>query len=127
MFQLTRSFIAKVAVVQYQAVILDESVRGQVDAPGGANAKIIGFCVNSAAAGQEVAVHMIGPVVRGIAGASFGIGDYLQGEGTDGRLKEYADDNANQTGVGISLEDADDGQEIDFVLAPSFKGFSVLT
>jgi hypothetical protein len=116
MLQQVRPFIAKVALAQYQAVILDTAVRGQVDLPGGANAKIVGYAMNAAAIGQEVAVVLVGPTFRGIAGASVGIGDYLMGEGTDGRLKEYAADNTLQHACAISLEDGEDGQEIEIIL-----------
>ncbi len=125
MVQFVRPFVAKVALLRGQAVILDTSVRGQVDLPGAANAAIIGFAANDAAADQEVSVYL-GGCCKAIAGASFGIGDYLMGEGTDGRLKEYVDDNTNQHACAIALEDGADGQLVD-VLITHFKAETALT
>ncbi len=102
--QFIRPFIAKVALLKHQAVILDTSVRGQVDLPGGANAAIIGFAVNAAAAGQEVAVQL-GGVARAIAGdTSIAIGDYVTGEGADGKVKKLIDDNVLLNAIGVALD-----------------------
>ncbi len=102
--QFVRPFIAKVALLKHQAVILDTSVRGQVDLPGGANAYVIGFAVNSAAAGQEVAVQL-GGVAKAISGdTSIAIGDFVMAEGTDGKLKKYAADNTLQIACGVALD-----------------------
>jgi hypothetical protein len=126
MLQQIRPFVAKVALVRGQAVILDTAVRGQVDLPGGANAKIVGYAFNDAAIGQQVAIVLVGPTTTAIAGAAVGIGDYLMGEGADGRLKELADDNALQHACGISLEDGEDGQLIEIIVLAN-KGFTALS
>ncbi len=125
--QQIRSFTAKVALKAYQAVILDTSVRGQVDLPGGANDPVIGFAVNDADADQDVGIFLVGPVFRGIAGdTSISIGDYVVAEGTDGKLKKLIDDNVLFNACGISLEDGDAEDQVIEIVVVGFKAFTAL-
>ncbi len=124
--QFYKAFTAKVALVKYQAVILD-TVEGQVDTTGGANAKVIGYATESAAAGQEITIFLVGPCFKGIAGdTSIAIGDYVTGEGADGKLKKLVDDNVLFNACGIALQTGTaENQEIDIVVV-GFKAFTAL-
>jgi hypothetical protein len=125
--QYNRPFIAKVALLRGQAVILDTSVRGQVDLPGGANAAVIGFAVNDAAIGQEVAIALVG-TCKAIAGdTSISIGDYVTGEGTDGKVKKLIDDNVLFNACGIALEDGDAEDQLIDILIVHGKSFTALS
>ncbi len=109
-------FIAEVALVRGQAVVPGTS-RDQVKLGSGANLLVIGFAINDAAIGQEVAIFPVngGGKCKAIAGASIDRGEFLMLEGADGRLKEYAADNTLQYACGISLEAGEDGQLIDIL------------
>jgi len=112
-------FIAEGALTAGMAVMVGTAYP-QVKVTSGANVQVLGFALNDAADGQEVAIH---PVTDGsakckaIAGASFSRGDMLMAEGADGRLKELAADNSNQFGCGIALQDGADGQLVDILPA----------
>ena len=102
--------------------------RDQVKLSGSANALIVGFVINDALEGQEVAIFPVnaGGKCKAIAGASFNAGVFLELEGTDGRVTEITSDNTLRYACGISLEAGDDGQLVD-ILPLAFVGFTSLT
>lgn len=110
-------FIAEGAILRGQALMVGTAYP-QVKVTTGANVKVIGFALNDAASGQEVAVHVVtngAAKCKAIAGASFDRGDMLMAEGSDGRVKELEADNTLQYGCGIALEDGADGQLVDIL------------
>lgn len=122
--QFLKAFIADSNLTAYQAVILSDE--GHVDLGGSANSPIIGFVVNDCSSGDDVTVHMCGPVFKGIGGdTSFAAGDYVMLEGTDGRLKKYADDNSLQHACGVALQDGADGKIVEVMLV-AFKAETAL-
>jgi hypothetical protein len=110
-------FIAEGALTRGMAVMAGTAYP-QVKVTTGANVQIIGFVLNDAASGQEVAVH---PVTDGsakckaIAGANVTRGSAVMAEGNDGRLKDLVIAATIQYGVGIALEAGSDGQLIDIL------------
>lgn len=110
-------FIAEEALTRGVAVMAGTAYP-QVKLTTGANVQIIGFALNAAAAGQEVAIH---PVTDGsakckaVAGATIARGAALMAEGADGRLKTMAASSTLKHGCGIALEDGADGQLIDIL------------
>lgn len=119
--------VAQGAITKYQAVMVGTAYP-QVKVTTGANVAIIGFALNDADDGQEVAIVPVssGQVTKAIAGASFSRGKPLMAEGSDGRVKEYAANATAQYGCGIALEDGADGQFVNILTAYWF-GCSALS
>jgi hypothetical protein len=121
-------FIAEGILTAGMAVI-HGTAYPQVIVTSGANVSVLGFVINDAISGQEVAIH---PVTNGaakckaIAGANIARGDRLMAEGADGRLKTLVADNTDQFGCGIALEAASDGQLFD-ILPCFWESFTALT
>jgi hypothetical protein len=110
-------FIAEGALTRGMAVMAGTAYP-QVKVTSGANVKIVGYCVNDAADGQEVAVHPVtdgSAKVKAIAGATIARGAMLMAEGADGRLKTLAAAATIQYGGGIAREVGADGQLIDIL------------
>ncbi len=110
-------FIAEGALTRGMAVMAGTAYP-QVKVTTGANVQIIGYCINDAATGQEVAVHPVtdgSAKAKAIAGATIARGDALMVEGNDGRLKAMAASSTLKHGCGIALEVGADGQLIDIL------------
>lgn len=106
-----KPFTAEAAIEFGQAVI-QGSAEDACTLAGSANtALFLGFALESAAIGAQVRVQLTG-VAKAIAGASVSLGDYLMGEGADGRLKKVALGGSNQYGVAKALRGGSDGDLI---------------
>ena len=120
-------FIAEGALTKGMAVMVGTAYP-QVKVTSGANVLVIGFAINDAASGQEVAIFPVNGAgkCKAIAGASVTRGVFVMAEGNDGRVKDYAADNTNQYACGIALEAGEDGQLID-ILPVAFMAETALT
>jgi hypothetical protein len=121
-------YVAEGALTRGMAVMIG-TARNQVKVTTGANVAIVGFAINDAADGQEVAIFPVNGAgkCKAIAGASFSRGDKLVVEGSDGRLKLLPASGATlKEQVAIADEDGDDGQLVD-VLPGSAPHFTALT
>lgn len=121
-------FIAEGALSRGMAVVLGTAYP-QVKVTASANDEIVGFVINDAADGQEVAVFPVNGAgkCKAIAGASFSRGAKLVVEGADGRLKLLPPTGATvKNQVAIALEDGADGQLVDVLpgFAPHFTALS---
>ncbi len=110
-----QSFVAEGVLTRGMAVMVGTAYP-QVKVTTGANVKILGFALNDAEDGQEVAIHPVtdgSAKCKGLGGASFDRGDMLMGEGADGRLKKLTPGSGLQYAAAIALEDGLDGQLVD--------------
>ena len=109
-------FIAEGALTRGMALVVGTAYP-QVKVTAAANAAVIGYALNDAASGQEVAIVPVNYAgkCKAIAGASFSRGNVLQAEGADGRLKVLVPGTSLQYAVGIALEDGADGQLVDIL------------
>jgi hypothetical protein len=111
-------FIAEGAITRGMA-LMEGTAYGQAKCTTGANVKIIGFALNDAADGQEVAVHPVtngSAKCKGIASGSITRGLVVMAHGSTGKLKVLTPGTSLQYAAGILLEAATgDGQLVDIL------------
>jgi len=110
----TLTFEAESAITKGKAVVLGTSV-DQVKPPAAAGAKCIGIAMNTASAGDNVEVCILG-ITEGYADGAFSRGDSLQASDTNGELDTAA--SADYV-IAIALEAATDaGDRVAVLVIP---------
>jgi hypothetical protein len=90
----------------------------QVKLTTGANVVVLGFVINDADTGQEVAIHQVtngSAKCKALAGASITRGNVVMSDATAGRIGPRTASATNQHACGLALEDGADDQLIDIL------------